>query len=168
MKIDGTVSAGKTQISMGQKRFISKQAAQNAKELLRRMNSETVYVENEAQTGWTSNILASLSYGKKIKFIDNRMYKRPTENPEKHPFDCTLEINGTTLNIDSETGLIVEHTKGIFKTWFTIYKQANNYIKMFLENFDNKEVVTKNSFAIAGYTPKGRKIAQEAQFRIKK
>ena len=167
MRIDSIAYNDKTPISMGQKRFISKEAAQNAKELLRKMNSETIYEENAAHTTWTSNILASLSIGKKIKFIDSRMYARPTENPEKHPFDCTLKIGGTTLNIDSDTGLIVKYKKGIFKTWFTIYKQANNYIKMFLENFDNKEVVTKNSFGIAGFTPKGLEIMQKAQFGIK-
>lgn len=143
------------------KHFLSEKARANAEKLLWQMNHETEYMENKAGTGFTSYILASLYLDKKHKFVDNRMYSAPTDNPKEYKCDCSLYMGKNRIDINSKTGEIVGKEKSMFKSWRSLLDDAESYIKTFIENFNDKSIVRKNKFGIQGYTEKGYQILQK-------
>ena len=140
------------------KHFLSSSARQNAELLLWKMNHETEYIENKAGTGFTSYILSSVSLDNKHKFVDNRMYCAPTDKPQEFKCDCSLYMGDNRIDINSTTGEIVKSNKGLFKTWRSLLNDAEDYIKEFIENFNDNRIVNKNKFGIKGYTKKGVEI----------
>ena len=146
--------------------FVTKETKENAEKLLRMMNQGTVYKENEAGTGWESSILASVGVdNNKIKFIDNRMYICPVKKPKEFIPDCTLYMGKNYIHFSSQTGEILGYKKGWLSTWKGFLSKVEAYVKEFVANFDNSEVVTKNKFPIAGFTQKGLKIFQKAAYK---
>lgn len=164
-KLSNTSFYGKEEVV--KKRFLTPYAQKDVQKLMRKMNYNTIYTENEAHTEWTSEILARISVDKKYNFIDHRMYIAPIEKPQEFDCDCTLEMGKTKLNINSTTGEIVSFKKSFFRTWRSVYKQAESCLKGMLSNFDNPEVVKKHSFGISDFTKKGFEILKDASKHIK-
>ena len=162
-KCDTLYFQGKTVPEEVKKKFINKTMRSDARELLAKMNQGTKYYVNEAGTGFTSDILASVNLGSKIKFTDERYLLHEIKDPKKAPGFCSLQIGKNFLQMDSETGEILKYKKGIFKPWKTFLSQAGGYIKDLLINFDNKEIVQKNFFGISGFTKKGFEQMKKAQ-----
>ena len=134
-------------------RTISKDAQANAVGLLKKMNNETVYQEYANGTRYTENILASISMGD-TKFVDYRYLYTPTKNTDKDIAFCNIQIGKNELDINAKTGEITGYKKTFFTTWNTLLKRAEDALNTMMHNFDNKEVVTKNFFPIAGFTKK--------------
>ncbi len=137
------------------KRFISQEMQANSQKLLEMMNNGTKYTENNHGTSFTSYILASLSMGKKVRFIDNRFYLFPTEGKIKDIPDCTLKIGKKFINFNSESGEIFKYETGTFTSLRSLLSKAEKYIDDLVTNFDKPEVVSKNRFGIKGFTKKG-------------
>ena len=137
--------------------IMSESAKNNAQKLLEMMNNKTIYVENEAGTGWRAEILASLSMGDKIKFTDNRMFVRPVKKIDKDTkyADCSIAIGKNRLDINSQTGEIMGYEKGFFTALKSLIAKAEIYISDILSNFSDKTIVKQNTFPIAGFTQKG-------------
>ena len=150
------------------KKFLTPNIQKGIQKLLREMNMNTVYKENPAHTGWESNILSSLKMGEDKVFTDYRFYIKPVVNPGNFTHDCSLEMGNTKLDINSTTGEILRHKKSWFSTWSSVYKQAEDCIKMFVENFDNPKIVKQRRLGLAGYTQKGFKILQDSLFGLKR
>lgn len=144
------------------KRFVTKETRSGAQNLLRMMNQETVYKENAERTSWESNILASIGLeNNKIKFIDNRMYVAPVKKAIENVTDCTLIMGKSHIKFNSTTGEIDGYKLGWLSTWHGTISKAEKYIKAFQQFFDNPEIVTKNTFGVKGFTPKGIDIIQK-------
>ncbi len=111
------------------------------------MKKSTKYKQDGADNRWNSDILASISLGKKIKFSDYRIYIQSKKIPEK-ACDCSLHIGKNIININSATGQITGYETGIFMGLSKLISKAEKYIKTFVDNFDNPNVVTKNTFSI--------------------
>lgn len=148
------------------KRIITPEMQKYSKMLLDKMNSGTKYVENEDRTGFTSNILASLNIGDKIKFSDERLLLYKTTQQKNRPEICFLKMGKNELFMDSNSGEILRYKKTFFKTWSSLFKQAERYLKEFVESFDDPNIVKKNFFGIGGLTQKGYKILQDVQSKI--
>ena len=159
------VSKTNFQGQVNKKYILIPAAQQNIKKLLWEMNHSTVYRENAAKTSWISKILAAVSIGDNIKFSDLRNYKRPIDNPQEFKYDCSLSIGSTLLYINSSSGEIVHAKKSFFKPWKKVLKDTKHCLQTFIDNFNNPNIVTKNSFEIGGYTPKGAKERMERFFK---
>lgn len=144
------------------KRFVTPKTRSGAQNLLRLMNQGTVYKENAEGTSWESQILASIGLeNNKIKFIDNRMQIAPVEKAIENITDCTLIMGKSHIKFNSTTGEINGYKLGWLSTWYGVISKAEKYIKIFQQFFDNPEVVTKNTFGVKGFTPKGIEMLQK-------
>ena len=148
------------------KLYISKLTQENTKKLLKKMNNNTIYIENPQGTNFTSNILAGVSLGNKVHFSDNRFFIGPTEEQITNKADSTLYIGKKFLSFNSVSGEIFKYKKGFFSTLKSFLGDAEDYIDILTKNFDNPHIVTKKSFGIKGFTKKGLKILEEAQNKI--
>ena len=130
--------------------YLSPEGTENTQMLLRMMNENTKYSFDSKKNGWQIDILSSLSEGKKAKFSDNRIYLSTEHNPKKNVKipDCILKIGKNKLLINSYTGEILSYEKGIFTRLKTLISISEHYIAKFINNFDNPEIVTKNTFGI--------------------
>lgn len=130
--------------------YLSPEGTENARMLLQLMNESTKYSFDAKKNGWQIDILSSLSEGKKAKFSDNRIYLSTEQNPKKNVKipDCVFNIGKNKLLINSYTGEILSYEKGIFTRLKTLISISENYIAKFINNFDNAEIVTKNTFGI--------------------
>ena len=137
------------------KRFVSQKMQADAQKLLEMMNKSTKYTEDEHGVSFTSYILASLSMGKNVRFVDNRIYLAPTNNNVKNTPDCTLKIGKKFINFNSETGEIFKYEAGTFTSFRGLLSKAEKYLEKLLDNFDKTEVVSQNRFGIKGFTQKG-------------
>lgn len=141
--------------------FISKEAKQNAQSLLKLMNQKTKYQENDAGTGWMSNILASVSLDKNHKFTDSRFYIAPTDRVSNNISDCMVSFGDYYACINSSTGEVVSYKKGWLTTKRGFANRIASFINYLLKNFDNDDIVQKNIFGIKGFTKKGLDIIQK-------
>lgn len=167
MKIDSvSLSSYNITSQAARKRYLTSTTQFAIFDLLKKMNNETVYKENSAKTNFTSKILASISIGDKIKFTDDRYYlSQVIEDKADYPYDCTLKMGKTVLNINSKTGEIVRNKKGPFTFWCSVYSAAEECINKLLNNYENPDVVKKSTLGICGLTQKGLKILRAAQER---
>lgn len=140
----------------GKQRFISKQAKENLKNVLNKMNSEALYVEHGDI--FVSSTVSGLKINGKANLKDERFL---TSQSNKIKGTTSLEFGRTNLKINNETGEIVKHKKSIFTTWSSILKKADDYINLALQNYDNKNVVNKRKITIEGFTQKGLKHLKE-------
>ena len=148
------------------KRVLPISIQEKTKKLLYEMNHQTTFSLNADKTETLSNVLSSLNITDKYRFVDNRFYIMPLEEPQKHYCDCTLQIGKTLLNINSSTGEIVSYKKGFFKTWKSILSEAENLMKIFLQNINNPEVVKKDFIPILNYTKKGQLLAIKKLYKL--
>ena len=130
--------------------YLSPEGTVNTQMLLQLMNENTKYSFDAKKNSWQIDILSSLSEGKKAKFSDNRIYLSTDQNPKKNVKipDCVFNIGKNKLLINSYTGEILSYEKGIFTRLKTLISISEHYIAKFINNFDNAEIVTKNTFAI--------------------
>ena len=139
-------------------KFISKEARENAQELLKMMNRDTKCILNPDKKTWHTDILASLSLGNHVKFTDNRLFMKPVLDAEekKKVADFSVQIGKKWLAINSITGEIINYEIGIFTRLKNIAARAEQYIFELLSGYNKSEIVKKNRFEIEGYTSKGK------------
>ena len=140
------------------KKFVSQKTQANAQKLLKMMNSETKYSENPQGTSFTSDILASVSLGKKVRFVDNRFLVAPTDKKIPNGPDTSLYIGKKFIIFNSISGEILRYKKGFFSTYRGFLSDVDKTISALAEYFNNSDVVRKNSFKIKGFTQKGMDI----------
>ena len=140
-------------INFESKYFLSDDAKEGANALLIMMKKSTVHRKNSARSGWSTEILSSLNMDKNIKFTNARLFTRLTGNPEldKTIPDCSLKIGKNQLNINITTGEVVSHKTGFFTSMNNLIAKAESCIKKFLDNFNNPDIVKKNTFETGGH-----------------
>lgn len=141
-------------------RFLPQDTHKQVKKLLNSMNSETVCQKTE--WSFSSNVLSGL----KIDSKDSRFYDgRCLVDKAKDYFigESDLEMGKVKLSINNATGEITKYKKPFFRSWKSIYRQADEVINCACENFGKKEVVEKRFIGIIGVTRKGAKVIDEAR-----
>ena len=139
------------------KKFVSQKTQANAQKLLKMMNSETKYTENSQGTTYTSDIMASISLGDNVRFVDNRFLVAPTNKIPNGP-DTSLYIGKKFITFNSISGEILRYKKGFFSTYRGFLSDVDKTISALAEYFNNSDVVRKNSYKIKGFTQKGMDI----------
>lgn len=131
---------------------ISPQAQENAGILLKLMKTATVHKKNAFNSGWQSEILSSLSMADGINFSNARLFIHLPGNSvenKKIP-DFTLKMGNNTLNVNNETGEVITHKVGVFTSLSRVIKKAEKCISDLLDNFNDSDVVKKNTFSLDG------------------
>ncbi len=153
----------------GKNMLMPESAKNNLQKLLYRMNHDTKYNENSAGTTFTSNILSSVNiqYDKAV-FSDCRYLYRPTDKIIrcKSP-DCAIQMGKNIVHMNSSTGEVFPINKSLFKSWKKVLNDAYNYIKIAIENYDNIDIIAKNSFSIRGFTKKGLENFENTRYKIR-
>jgi len=137
--------------------FISDSAAQNAQDLLYKMQAKQTYKENPSKTAWESVVLASLKMQDNTKFTDNRIYRTASSLEQNENIsDCTLQLGDSFLNINSKTGKITAYKKHWYTSMRSLIAKAESYLQGFIKDFNNPNIVKQISFGIKGLTQKGK------------
>lgn len=151
-------------------KFLTKNQYSKMRILLEKMNSETTYFESKNGSVFSSDILARLIMKDKEKpvfFIDKRcLLKKQPQNKQTLWGETTISFNNVELNIDNKTGEIVSNKKPFFTTWNQIMKKINKYFQIFIENYNNPELISKQKFNVAGLTQKGYNELEEVVNKI--
>ena len=127
---------------------ISQAAKDNACKLLKMMDDGTTYSLNPDKSSYTVDVLASINIGKKAKFTSNhyilpnaKMYQEG-----KYP-DFTMQIGNKRLDVNCQTGEILRYETGLFTGLKTLISVTEHYISKMIDNFNNPDVLTKNTFS---------------------
>lgn len=150
-------------------RFIDLESQEQLTQILRKMDKETEYKENEYSFAHLKTTRLEL-FGNKNKklaeLVDAR--KNLKRLPEgKDMFGTTsLTINKVQLVIDNKSGEIIDYFKPFFKTWKGIIKDINNTLLDF-NNYFYSTVVKKHKFGIEGLTKKGAEALDKIKVKIK-
>ena len=139
------------------KRFLDSQQQSYLKEILRRMNLEVKYAEDNSGMQFVAKLIGDLSLNNaNAQLIDNRYYFFKESKADQMSCGRTeLIFNKIKLQIDNTTSEIVSWDKPFFTRWKTVMKNLSNTLKNFKENYSNRDVVTKHSYRINGLTEKG-------------
>ncbi len=145
-------------------RFLPQKTHSQVKELLNKMNAETVC--NKTEMTFSSNILSALKINSENAFFHDGRCLIDTAK-DKFIHTSSLEFGKTELTFDNSTGEIVGYKKPFFKKWTNIIRETGKIIQQACENFDNSNIVEKRFVGIIGFTSKGAKNLEEAQAKIK-
>ncbi len=139
------------------KRFLNQEQMESLENVLTRMNNETKLHQND--TWFTSTVTKELSYNEnKIRLIDDRMlFKKIADNKQMQK-ETLFTLGKTQLVINNKSGEIIDWNKSFFISWKKIMKNISDSLKIFVENFDNSNIVKKKKMTFEGFTPKGWEI----------
>ena len=99
-----------TQTQFAGKHYLNPNQMKGIKNLLTRMNAETV--TNRTETWFSSTITKELSYKKnKIRFIDGRMIFDKVADNEQMQRETLFTLGKTELVINNKTGEIIDWEK---------------------------------------------------------
>ena len=141
------------------RRFIDLESQEQLTQILRKMDKETEYKENEytfAHSKTTRLELINHDKNEKIaELVDARHnLKRLPEG--KDMFGTTsLTIGKVQLAIDNKSGEILAWNKPFLSTWRGIMKKINDVLMMINVSYHQPWHVRKHQFGIDGYTKKG-------------
>lgn len=139
-------------ISLGQKRYLDKQAYEALKDLLPRINKQTVYASNDIC--YKSSFLNELKVDN-FTLIDGRLLLKQVPQSEQLQKETLVEIGKTQLVISNKDGEIIDHNKPVLLPWNRLLKKVSHYIKLISENFENTSLVKRKMLNYNGLTEKG-------------
>ncbi len=137
------------------KRFISDNMRASVESLLIRMNGEL----NRIQDGdyFKSTITTKLHYNNKAVFEDERrLTKKVQQNEQMRGFSNLKIGKKIVLDIDNESGEIIDYVKPFYKPFFLVLKKAENVLQEMRTNFYNNDVMKKEQLTINDLTPEGK------------
>ncbi len=139
-------------INFSSKYYISNDARETANALLCRMKKDTVYKKDPKTSNRCTEILSTLSMGK-VQFKHTALYNPYAGNPKisKNFPDCTLKVGKNFLNINIQTGEVLSYKTGVFTSLRSLISKADKYMKELSDNFNNSDVVKKNTLITGGY-----------------
>lgn len=147
------------------RRFIDIESQEQLTQILRKMDKETEYKENECIFEHSKIIRLELfnhdKYEKIAELVDarNNLKKLPEG---KDIFGTTsLTIGKVQLAIDNKSGEILAWWKPFFSTWRGIMKKIDDVLTTINVSYNNPWQVKKNKFGIKGFTKKGYETLQK-------
>lgn len=139
-------------ISFEQKRYLDKKTYGYLKDLLPRINKQTVYVSND--TNYKSSFLKELKVDD-FTLIDGRSFLKQVPQNEQLQHQTLIEVGKTQLVINNKDGEIIDNNKSVFISWNKILEKVSNYLKLILENFEKTALIKRIRLNSAGLTEKG-------------
>ena len=136
--------------------------------ILLKMNSDISRVQEGDYYKTKINNKVNFRDGKAV-FEDERRLKENVPFKEQMQGFSVLKIGKkTVLDIDNESGKIVDYTKPKFKPFFLVLKKAESVLAAIRTNFNLKEVVKKEYLTLNDLTPEGLKKVQRCVLKFEK
>lgn len=146
------------------RRFIDLESQEQLTQILRKMDKETEYKENEysfKHTKTTRLELFNHDKNQKLAELVDARYNLKKLEAGKDMFGTTsLTIGKVQLAIDNKSGEILASWKPFFSTWNSIMKKINNTLITINASYHNSAMVKKHQFNVKGFTEKGIKFLQ--------
>ena len=151
------------------RRFIDLEAHEQLTQILRKMDKDTEYKENEFTFSHAKTTRLELfnhdKNEKLAELVDAR--KNLKKLPEgKDMFGTTsLTIGKIQLAIDNKSGEILAWNKPFFSTWNNIMKKINNVLITINVTYHDSWQVKKHKFGLEGFTKKGAEILSKMKVK---
>ncbi|MBQ4114130.1 hypothetical protein IJD34_01860 [bacterium] len=150
-------------------RYIDVESHEQLMQILRKMDGETEFKENEYKfesTRTTRLELINPNKNKKLaELIDGRRNLKKFPEGKDLIKETCLTIGKTELVIDNKTGKIIDYYKPFLKTWKKILKEINITLIMINASYYNSKHVIKHKFGIDGLTKKGAEILSKMKIK---
>lgn len=124
-------------------RNISDNMRASIESLLLRMNKETSV--QKSGDSFLATTTKKLVHENGAEFIDNRNLKHIVTFPEQMQGSSTIKTGRVMMEINNETGEIIQLQKPFFKTWSSIQKKIELLLNDFRANFYNTKTVKKET-----------------------
>jgi len=155
MKIN-TIQSTNFEAKTPKKRFIPRDMRSSLASILLKMNHEVQTVQDGDRFKLT--IVTKLHFKKGITFEDERRLTEIVPFEKQMQGFSNLQIGKkTTLDIDNETGEIIDYKKPFYKPLFWVLRKAGKILDEIRTNFNLSEVVQKERLTINKLTPEGHK-----------
>lgn len=127
-------------------RFLTEAQRKNIRTLIDKMSTDLKYESDGVF--FELSAINRLNLGDKASFVGARLSK------EKEPlFDkIHFTVDKTELVIDSKSGKIEDYHKPFFTRWTKVMQDIDKHLKLFMENFDNPQIVQKEQIKFSGMT----------------
>ena len=151
------------------KRFIDLESQEQLTQILRKMDKETEYKENEFTFSHSKTTRLELfNHDKNQKLAElvdaRRNMKKLPEG--KDIFGTTsLTIGKVQLAIDNKSGEILAWWKPFFSTWNGVMKKINDVLITINAAYHKPELVKKHKFGLEGFTKKGAEIIEKMKVK---
>ena len=141
------------------RRYIDLESQEQLTQILRKMDKETEYKENEytfAHSKTTRLQLFNHDKNEKLAELVDARHNLKKLPEGKDMFGTTsLTIGKIQLAIDNKSGEILAWYKPFFTSWKGIMKKINDTLMTINTVYHRSEFVKKYKFGIEGYTKKG-------------
>ena len=136
-------------------KMMSLKMTENVQSLLHKMNAEVKKITDGDNCD--TLIIKKIYLKNGISFEDERHFKNVHPFSEQMKGFSKLEMGKTFMEFDNESGEIADYRKPFLKPWYFFIKQAEKYLENMNKNFNNKDVVRKETLKLHGLTPEGEK-----------
>ena len=137
------------------KRYITKNMRISLESLLLRMNHHTERVISGDY--YKSTIITRLIHPDGAVFEDERRLTKKVEYKEQMQGFSSIKLSKkVSLDIDNETGEIIDYKKPFYKLWYNVYKKSEKVLSDMRALFGLDEI-KKETITINEPTPEGAK-----------
>ena len=151
------------------RRFIDLESQEQLTQILRKMDKETEYKENDytfSHTKTTRLELLNHDKGDKLaELVDARHNLKKLPEGKDMIGTTSLTIGKVQLAIDNKTGEILAWWKPFFSTWSGIMKKINDVLVTINATYHNSWQVKKHKFGIEGFTKKGAEFLEKIKVK---
>ena len=149
-------------------RFITKDMRCSLESILLKMNSDISRVQDGDHFKTTINTKISYKDGKAILEDDRQLKEKVPFEKQMQGFSVLRIGKNTILDIDNESGEIIDYIKPKFKPFFLVLKKAESVLANIRTNFNLKEVVKKEYLTLNYLTPEGLRKVQRCVLNVEK
>ena len=168
MKIEQVCYNTSFEAKTPKKKFITKDMRSSIENILFKMNSNVKKVQEGDYFKTTINTKIDYKDGKAF-FEDERCLKQKVPYNEQMQGFSVLRIGKKTiLDIDNESGEIIDYTKPKLKPLFLVLRKAESVLLNIRTNFNLNEVVKKEYSTLNDLTPEGLKKIQRCVLKFEK
>ena len=149
-------------------RFITKDMRSSLESILLKMNSDISRVQEGDHFKTTINTKINYKDGKAVLEDERRLKEKVPFQQQMQGFSVLRIGKKIVLDIDNESGEIIEYTKPKFKPFFLVLKKAESILAAIRTNINLKEVVQKEYLTLNDLTPEGLKKVQRCVLNYEK
>ena len=152
------------------RRFIDLESKEQLTQILRKMDKETDYKENEYTFAHSkTSRLELLNHDKNEKLaelVDGRHNLKKLPEGKDMFGTTSLTIGKVQLAIDNKSGEIKDWYKPFFSSWKGIMRKINDVLVTINATYHNSVQVKKHKFGIEGFTKKGAEMLSKIKVKI--
>lgn len=141
-------------------RFLNVAQRENVQTLVEKM-SKTLQFKSDGMF-FEITTTNRLKINDKAEFVGANLAKNKDRCFDKIHFT----VEKTQLLIDTVSGEIEEYNKPLFTRWTKVMEKVDKYLVIFMENFNNSNIVKQEKFKVSGMTPEAFEIFQREMNKL--